>query len=168
MKNTIAFAGSNSSKSINHQIVSFVASLTEQTNVLKLTDFEAPIYSSDIEEESGIPKGIVALNEQISSADRLIISVSEHNGNLSAFFKNTIDWLSRNDRDFLKGKEVILLSCSPGPGGASSALAIAEKTLPYFGATIKSKLSIGNFYQIFENGKINDANTIEEIKKCLA
>ena len=151
MKNTIAFAGSNSSKSINHQVVTYVASLVENATTIKLTDYEAPIYSSDIEEESGIPEGIIALNEKLASAERLIISVAEHNGNISAFFKNTIDWLSRNNREFLKGKEIILFSSSPGPGGASSALATTEKTLPYFGATIKSTLNIGNFYQVFEN-----------------
>ena len=167
MKNTIAFAGSNSSKSINHQVVSYVATLNENTEVIKLTDYETPIYSSDIEEESGIPEGIVSLNNKLATADRLIISVAEHNGNLTAFFKNIIDWLSRNDRDFLKDKEVILLSSSPGPGGASSALAATEKLLPYFGASIKTSISIGNFYQVFENGKINDPTINEQIKNSL-
>lgn len=167
MKNTIAFAGSNSSKSINHQIVTFVASFTENTEVIKLSDYNAPIYSSDIEEQSGIPQGIVDLNNKLAKAERLIISVAEHNGNLTAFFKNTIDWLSRNDREFLKEKEIVLLSSSPGPGGAASALATAEKTLPYFGATIKSTLSIGNFYQVFEDGKINDETILSQIKASL-
>ena len=167
MKSTIAFAGSNSSKSINHQIITYVASLTANTTTIKLTDYEAPIYSTDLEEASGIPSGIVALNKKIATADRLIISVAEHNGNLTAFFKNIIDWLSRNDRDFLKGKEIILFSSSPGPGGAASALATAEKTLPYFGATIKNTLSIGNFYQVFEDGKINDTSILEQIKAAL-
>ncbi len=167
MKNTIAFAGSNSSKSINHQVVTFVASLTENTEVIKLNSFKAPIYSSDIEEQSGIPQGIEDLNNKLAKADRLIISVAEHNGNLTAFFKNTLDWLSRNDREFLKDKEIVLLSSSPGPGGAASALATAEKTLPYFGATIKSTLSIGNFYQVFEDGKINDETIVSQIKASL-
>lgn len=167
MKNTIAFAGSNSSKSINHQIVSYLATLNEKTEVIKLADYETPIYSSDIEEESGIPEGIVSLNNKLATADQLIISVAEHNGNLTAFFKNIVDWLSRNNREFLKDKEIVLLSSSPGPAGASSALAIAEKTLPYFGASIKTSISIPNFYQIFEDGKIKDESIVQQIQNNL-
>lgn len=167
MKKTIAFSGSNSSKSINHQVVNYVATLNENTEVIKLTDYEAPIYSSDIEEQNGIPEGVVLLNNKLATADQFIISVAEHNGNLTAFFKNMVDWLSRNDREFLKGKEIILLSSSPGPGGASSALATAEKTLPYFGASIKASISVPNFYKVFENGKISDETILTQIKNSL-
>jgi len=112
MKKTIAFAGSNSSISINHQIVSYVATLSENTEVIRLTNYETPIYSYDIEKENGVPVGIIDLNNKLATADRLIISVAEHNGNLTAFFKNIIDWLSRNDKNFLNNKDIILLSCS--------------------------------------------------------
>ncbi len=161
---TIAFAGSNSSKSINHQLVEYVSTLGKDIEVIKLTDYVSPIYSIDIEENEGIPSNIQSLNEKLQTADRLIISVAEHNGNLTAFFKNMIDWLSRNNREFLKDKEVIVLSSSPGQGGAASALQSAEKTLPYFGAKVTQTLSIGNFYKVFSDGKIIDAEIEKNIK----
>lgn len=167
MKKTIAFAGSNSSISINHQIISYVATLSENIEVIKLTAYEAPIYSYDLEEQNGIPTSIINLNKKLATFDRLIISVAEHNGNLTAFFKNTVDWLSRNNKDFLKGKEIVLLSCSPGKAGASSALAIAEKMLPRFGATITAAISIANFEEVFKDEKLTNKAVVKQIKDSL-
>ena len=167
MKKTIAFAGSNSSKSINHQVVSYIATLAENIEVIRLTNYETPFYSADLEEESGIPVSIIDLNNKLVTADRLIISVAEHNGNLTAFFKNIIDWLSRNDRDFLKGKEVILLSTSPGKAGASSSLNIITNMLPRFGAEIKASISIPSFYEVFEEGKLSDEELMNKLKTSL-
>jgi chromate reductase, NAD(P)H dehydrogenase (quinone) len=167
MKKTIAFAGSNSSISINHQIVSYVATLSENTEVIRLTNYETPIYSYDIEKENGVPVGIIDLNNKLATADRLIISVAEHNGNLTAFFKNIIDWLSRNDKNFLNNKDIILLSCSPGAKGAASSLAIATNMLPRFGAIITASISIANFEEVFKAGRLIDEKLIAKIKDSL-
>lgn len=164
MRKTLAFAASNSSNSINHQLINYFATLTDELNVIKLTDYEAPMYNMDTELESGIPINIKTLSDEIAQAGQLIISVAEHNGNVSAFFKNTIDWLSRNNNQFLKDKEVILFSTSPGKRGASSALKITETMLPFFGATIKSTTSIGSFYDVFKEGKIVDEKVNNELK----
>jgi NAD(P)H-dependent FMN reductase len=91
---TIAFAGSNSSTSINHQLVSYAVKLVEDSEVIKLTDYNAPMYSQDLEKSEGIPQVIKDLNDKLSEANKLVISVCEHNGNISAFFKNILEWLS--------------------------------------------------------------------------
>ncbi len=113
----IAFAGSNSQHSINHQLVSFASSLMENSETIRLNDYTLPMYSIDVEQNEGIPNEVKRLAKDLAIADAYIISVSEHNGNVSAFFKNCLDWLSRHDRDFLKGKKIILLSTSPGGKG---------------------------------------------------
>ncbi len=161
----IAFAGSNSSKSINQQLATYAASLTPNTEVIQLTDYNTPIYSEDAESETGIPESIQRLNNKLSAADGFIIAVNEHNGNISAFFKNILDWLSRNQRDFLKDKKVVLLSTSPGGRGGASAIGIAQKTLPYFGATVVGTISIGNFYDVFKNGELIDSHLAESLKQ---
>lgn len=161
----IAFAGSNSSTSINQHLVNYVAQITDNVEVIKLTDYSVPMYSEDYEKEHGIPTSIQSLDKKLSQADKFIISVNEHNGNLSAFFKNILDWLSRNNRAFLTNKKVILLSTSPGAGGAKSALAIAEKTLPYFGASIVNTLSIGSFYDVFKEGQLIDEELNKELQQ---
>lgn len=151
---TIAFAGSNSSTSINQQVINHAIKHLNNVEVIKLTDYEIPMYSEDLEKSEGIPQAIAQLNTVLSKANALLISVNEHNGNISAYFKNILDWLSRNKRDFLKEKNVVLLSTSPGEQGAKNALQIIKNTLPYFGANIIGDLSIGNFYTVFGNEEI--------------
>ena len=167
MKDIIAFAGSNSSASINHQLLAYAKKQIDNgetnVNLIRLTDFDIPMFSIDIEQNDGIPGGVKQLDAKIQSAGAVIISVAEHNGNISAFFKNIIDWLSRHNRHFLDGKKILLLSTSPGKGGATSALEITNKTLPYFKGEVMGKISIGSFYDVLKEGKIAD----EKIKKDL-
>lgn len=164
---TIAFAGSNSSKSINHQLVSYAASLLDNSELIKLNDFEIPMYNIDIEEEKGIPYNVKALHAILSKATFLVISVAEHNGNITAFFKNILDWLSRYDRNFLENKKIVLLSTSPGKGGANNALQITKKTLPYFKGEVIETLSIGDFYSIFNKGIITNKQIDNQLKSKL-
>ena len=89
----IAFAGSNSSKSINHQLVSYAVKLVENSEVINLNDYAVPIYSQDLENSEGIPQSIKYLCAKLSETNKLVISVCEHNGNISAFFKNILDEL---------------------------------------------------------------------------
>lgn len=164
---TIGFAGSNNSTSINHQLVSYAVKSVENSEVIKLTDYSVPMYSQDLEKAEGIPQSIKNLDAKLSEANKLVISVSEHNGNISAFFKNILDWLSRYNRDFLINKQVVILSASPGGGGAGIASTITEKTLPYFGAEVVSKLSVKGFYDIFKDGEIIDPELNNQLTKAM-
>ena len=154
MKKTIAFSGSNSSKSINQQLIKSVATLKQDIDVIDLRDYDIPIYSSDIEEASGIPENIVKLKVTLDQYERIIISTPEHNGLMPAFLKNILDWLSRHNMKYFDGKELILLSTSPGKGGGASALLALEKMLKYTGATITNKLIIGEFHKYIVNKSI--------------
>jgi NAD(P)H-dependent FMN reductase len=165
MKKILAFAGSNSSTSINHQLVTFAASQIKdhQVKVIKLTDFELPMFSEDIEKEKGYSSNLELLNKEFETVDGIIISVNEHNGMVSGFYKNTNDWLSRINRDFLKNKKVLVMSSSPGARGASSALAYTTSTLPRFGAEITDSFSFPSFYENFssEEKKITKASLLD-------
>eukprot|EP01029_Cantina_marsupialis_P028307 TRINITY_DN7759_c0_g1_i1.p3 TRINITY_DN7759_c0_g1~~TRINITY_DN7759_c0_g1_i1.p3 ORF type:complete len:117 (+),score=12.29 TRINITY_DN7759_c0_g1_i1:37-387(+) len=93
MKKIIAFAGSNSSNSINQQLVNYIATLTDQVELIKLTDYDAPIYNIDLETQDGIPDSINRLAEKLAKADQLIISVAEHNiKNRNDEENNSICW----------------------------------------------------------------------------
>ena len=43
-----------------------------------------------------------------------------------------------------------MLSTSPGPGGASSVLALAKTSAPFGGGDVKADLSLARFYDIFD------------------
>lgn len=162
MKNILAFAGSNSSTSINHILVNYIAKqMTEhQVKVINLKEYPMPIYSEDLEKEEGFGSWVRVLNNDIAAADALLISVNEHNASWSAFFKNTIDWLSRLDRNFLAGKKVLLMSTSPGRGGGAKALQYGKEVLPKFGAEIVESFSLPSFHHTFsvDKGTITDEN----------
>lgn len=160
-KKILCFAGSNSSKSINHKLVSFAASqiAAHEVKLIKLADFPLEMYSEDLEREKGFSVALQLLNNEIKAADALIVSVNEHNSNPSAFFKNIIDWLSRLDRSFLENKKILLMSTSNGKRGGMSSLEIIKNTLPRFKAEIIESFSFPSFSENFsteENKIINE------------
>lgn len=151
MKKVIAFAGSNSSRSINHVLINFAAShiSNSDTRVIKLTDYELPMFSEDLERSEGYSLPLKNLYNEIREADGLILSVNEYNGTVSAYFKNVIDWLSRIDRQFLAGKKILLMSTSSGKRGAASALEYTKGVLPRFGGEIVESFSFPSFAENF-------------------
>lgn len=150
----LAFAASNSSKSINRQLVRYAASLVDGAEIddLDIHDFEMPIYRSDREEESGIPQLAHDFLARIGEADAIMISFAEHNGNYTAAFKNLFDWCSRLGRDVWQSKPMILLSTSPGGRGGKSVLEIASAAAPRFGGEVIGTLSVPSFGESFDAG----------------
>ncbi len=159
MASILAFAGSNSSTSINFKLVKHTASFVVKHEVLvsNMATFSLPMYSEDEERNNGFPEPLVGFKEGIQKASGLIISVNEHNSNPSAYFKNLIDWLSRLDKNVFEGKKVLLMSTSPGKRGAIGAHEVAGKMLTRFGAEIVATFSLPSFQMNFdeENGIIN-------------
>ena len=156
MKNILAFAGSNSSTSINHQFLTHIAKRIKghEMKIIQLTDFEIPMFSEDLEKERGFPVDVQVIKNLIAEHDALIISVNEHNRNVSAFFKNLIDWLSRIDRNFLADKKILLISTSNGTQGAAAALDYTKEILPRFGGQVIESFSFPSFKDNFEDDKV--------------
>jgi chromate reductase len=151
MAKLLAFAGSNSSKSINHQLVAYLVSQINAVPVelIKLSDLQLVVYSEDEQIENGFPPSIALLYKHIKEVDGLLISVNEHNGNPSAFLKNMMDWLSRLDVKFLADKKIFLLSASPGQRGGSGSMEVMKVMLTRFGGTIIDTYSFPSFYENF-------------------
>src|SRR5690606_30760451 len=99
----LVFVGSNSSKSINEQLTKAVLKELNVTHTfVDLKTLDIPLFSEDLEREIKSPKGIVVLKDQINTFEHIFITTNEHNQNLSAFFKNILDWLSRTELKFLE------------------------------------------------------------------
>ncbi|WP_023602794.1 NADPH-dependent FMN reductase [Aliivibrio logei] len=167
----LALAASNSSTSINKQLAVYAAGLVPnaEVEVLDLNDFEMPIFSEDKEKELGQPELAQRFFQKLGGADVIVISYAEHNGSYSAAFKNVFDWTSRIDMKVYQGKPVIMLATSPGPGGASSVLAAATGSAPYFAAEVKGSLSIPSFYDNFdmEKGELKNEALAEKLKAII-
>lgn len=160
MATILAFAGSNSSTSINYKLVKYTAGLAtdHKVQLLNLANYPFPMYSEDIEKEKGFSNSLVELKNDIQNADGLIISLNEHNGSPSAYFKNLIDWLSRLERKFLADKKMLLMSSSPGGRGGIGSLETVEELLPRFGAEIVATFSLPSFTANFDekSGIVNE------------
>jgi NAD(P)H-dependent FMN reductase len=173
----LAFAASNSSKSINKQLVAHAADILKseviddvEIEFLDLNDYEMPIYSSDREEASGIPDLAHQFAAKIGDTGAILISYAEHNGNYSAAYKNIFDWASRIGGKVYQGKAMVILATSPGQGGAGTVLGLAKTSAPFFGADVKASLSIPSFYDVFdmEKGVIHDAGLQKQLRDTLA
>ncbi|WP_281336084.1 NADPH-dependent FMN reductase [Flavobacterium eburneipallidum] len=165
----IAFAGSNSQNSINKKLTTYAASLFEnaEVEVLDLNDFEMPLFSVDAEKEIGQHPVAQAFLDKIATADILVVSLAEHNGNYATSLKNTIDWCSRINGKLFQDKPMLLMATSPGARGGASVLEIAKNNFPRFAADIKAVFSLPSFNTNFdvEKGFISNAELDNQLKK---
>ncbi|WP_417886115.1 NADPH-dependent FMN reductase [Zunongwangia sp.] len=170
MKRILGFAGSNSSKSINAQLVANLLNRLSsdfETQQIDIRDFELPFYGEDLENEKGIPQKAQEFAAEIEKNDALVIAINEHNGSLSAVFKNLIDWVSRHNRGFLNNKKIFLVAASPGGSGAASAMAYAKTAFKIFGGDVVETLSFPVFYDNFKEGEITNPEIESEITSKL-
>jgi chromate reductase len=156
----LAFAASNSRKSINKQLVTYSSSMVEDAvvEVLDLNDYELPLFSEDREAKIGQPELAKAFLAKIATSDAVMISFAEHNGHYSAAYKNLFDWSSRITKKVFQDKPMVLLSTSPGARGGSSVLATAISSAPSFAGHVKASLAIPSFYENFdvEHGRLRN------------
>ena len=158
-KKIIAFGASSSKQSINKQLATFAANQFQNASVeiLDLNDYEMPVFSVDKEKENGIHPLAQEFYDKLGSADLIIISVAEPNGNYSTAFKNILDWTSRINAKTFQEKPMLLLATSPGARGGSSVLEIANKRFPFQGGIVKGSFSLPSFFENFDvvNGIIH-------------
>ena len=170
MSYILATAGSNSSTSINFQLVKYTASLLgdREVELLELAKTQFPMYGEDLEKAHGIPEEITRLKTRIQKATGLILSVNEHNGNPSAFFKNILDWLSRDERRFFADRPVFLMSASGGKRGAASSRGVVEQMIPRFGGSVAATFSLPGYYENFDpQSGITEAGLAKAHKEAL-
>jgi len=160
----VAFAGSNSSTSINKELVKYALSYFEgqEINLLDLNDFEMTIFSVD-REKKGIPNQAHQFRKAFKDADAIICSMAEHNRAYTAAFKNIFDWCSRVDMDIFAGKPMLLMSTSPGGFGGGNVMNLASSFFPKCGANVVATFSLPSFYKNFVDGKIVDVTLNDDL-----
>lgn len=156
MHRILAFAASNSRHSINRRLVNlsverFREKFMPQIEVeyLDLNDVEMPMYSIDRESASGIPDSAELFFHKIGSADGVIVSFAEHNGTVTAAWKNIFDWMSRIDAKVWQQKKLLLLSATPGKRAGAGVLEYVGKA-SFFGGEVVATLGIGNWSTAFD------------------
>lgn len=151
----LAFSGSNSRTSINQELIKYSTQfLNVPVEIIDLRDYELPMFSIEEEQQNGHSNELMSLYNTVIGYDAYIIAIPEHNGNYPAFFKNVLDWLTRVERSFFRGKPILLLNAAPGPNGGNSVLSIAEKSFPFFNGNIIGTFKLPEFGLFFKKGRI--------------
>ena len=168
----IAFGASSSNDSINKKLATYAASLFKnaEVEILDLNDFQIPLFSVDVEKETGKHAVAQAFLDKINSADFLAVSMAEHNGNYAAVFKNIFDWCTRIRKDIFQDKPMLLMSTSTGANGATSVLGIAKNAFPFYGGNVKATFSLPSFEANFdiEKEEINNDKMRNELQTIIA
>lgn len=167
----LAFSGSNSSASINQELIKYIVSFLDvPCDILSLRDYNIPMYSRDEEDLRQFSFDLKSLDETFKNYDGYIISIPEHNGNFPAFFKNILDWFTRIERGFFRGKPILLLNATPGPNGGNSVLKIAENSFPFFAGNVVGKFRFPEFGTFINEGKleVNNPEIMSGLKEALS
>src|SRR5437660_12722964 len=100
-----------------------------------------PIYNLDEHEKNGFDENALKLQGLLTQHDGLLIASPEYNGSLPAALKNAIDWASRpNDRydrgKVFRGKVAAIMTASPGSLGGVRSLAHLRGVLTSVGVHV--------------------------------
>ena len=170
-KRILAFAASNSSRSINRKLVGYACSLLDEVEVeiLDINDYEMPLFSVDREDELGQPEQAHAFLRKIADADAILVAFAEHNGAYTAGYKNLFDWVSRIKPKVYEGKPMLLLATSPGGRGGKSVLELALAQMPRFGGEVRGSFSLPSFGDNFdvEAGCVRDPALAAELEAAV-
>ena len=167
----IAFGASPSKNSINKKLATYAAHLFENAavEVLDLNDYEMPIYTVDIEKQIGEHKLAQSFLAKIASADLLVVSLAENNGNYTVAFKNVFDWCTRIKKEVFQDKPMLLMATSTGVNGATIVLGIAKNAFPFYGGNIKASFSLPSFDDNFniEKQEISNIESRKELQNLI-
>lgn len=135
MNKIIAFAGSTRIESYNKKMLKAAIfgarEAGAEVTVIDLRDYPLPLYDGDLEARAGIPDNGKKLKELFNSHHALLLALPEYNSSMSGVFKNTIDWISREEKgetplQCFIGKVAALMSASPGRLGGLRGLVHAR------------------------------------------
>lgn len=170
MKKVMTLGGSSSKASINKRLAEYAGKLINdvELNHIDLNDYNLPLFSVDIENESGFPDDLKKLNDEVEATDGFIISLAEHNGAYSAAFKNAFDWLSRMESKVWRNKPMLLLSTSPGGRGGQSVMELALNRFPRNGGNIIGHSTFPSFNNNFIDGEIVDQELKLKIERLVS
>ena len=172
----LAFAGSTRTDSYNKKLVKISSTgATEagaDVTVIDLRDFPMPIYDGDLEQKDGLPSNARKLKDLMLTHQGFLISSPEYNSSISAVFKNTIDWASRQSEGEIplvcfKNKVAGIMSASPGMLGGLRGLVHVRSILGNIGVIVlPDQIAIAKAQEAFnEDGTLKDKKQEDQVKK---
>ncbi|MDR3469978.1 MAG: NAD(P)H-dependent oxidoreductase [Xanthobacteraceae bacterium] len=110
---------------------------------ISLADYALPLYESDLEAQSGVPRAALDLRRQIGAHHGVLMVTPEYNASVPPLLKNAIDWVSRvRERgepplQVFEDRPFAIASASDGPfGGLRALMALRQILTLGCGATV--------------------------------
>lgn len=157
----LAVCGSSRRDSLNQKLldvaVAGARTAGAEVTLVRIADYDLPLYDGDLEAEHGLPDGARALQSLMAKHDALLIATPEHNGGYTAMLKNALDWISRPREDGSSGvalftsKVAALVSASPGQLGGLRSQAGMRVVLDKLGMlVIPEAFALSHAHQAFD------------------
>jgi len=118
-----------------------------RTDIIRPAEVGLPLYDPDLEAAAGWRARVEALHARFAGSDGVIVLTPEHNGGVSAYLKNTVDWLSRLPRldeayagtGAFRDKPILLAGATTGWSGTLLALREARGLFAYVGGWVAAE-----------------------------
>lgn len=114
--------------------------------LINLVDLKLPLYSTNEEEENGIPKAASTLAKQILAFKAFIIVAPEYNGVMPPVLNNATAWITRATDDWREAfnEKIVGLATHSGSGGARGLQAV-RMHFQHLGANILAREMLTNY-----------------------
>ena len=169
-KRILAFAGTNSKKSINKELIKYTTTLIESKVIaIDLNDYDCPIHTQDQQTED-LPKKIQKLAKFFKEANAFIISLETVNFSFAVVYQNIMNWLleanKENPKELFDGRPVLLMGASEDGLGGKLVLEQAQNVYPDFGADVVGTFSLPMFGENFKEGRVVDEALDEKLREA--
>lgn len=163
----LVFAGSLRTDSWNHKLAVAASKGAEAAGavvtVIRLREFQLPLYDQEIEDHQGLPENCLKLKELFKAHHGLLIGCPEYNSSISGVLKNTIDWVSRpsdgeTPLECFERKIVGLTAASPGGLGGIRGLPVERMLLGHIKAIVlPDQYALASCHEAFDgDGNLKD------------
>jgi len=169
MKTLLAFNGSTRADSFHGRIIRALPSLApDDVRIAEFDLADVPFYNQDL--EGDLPPAVAAMRAAVTEADGIVFAAPEYNYSYSALTKNTVDWLTRPmGAGALRGKKVMVVSVTPGPGAGRKVTATISEILPFLGNEVISVVNASTIHEkIAADGTIVDEELAANLRAGLA
>lgn len=163
----LVFSGSLRTDSWNHKLAVAASKGAEAAGaivtVIRLREFQLPLYDQEIEDADGLPENCLKLKELFKAHHGMIIGCPEYNSSITGVLKNTVDWVSRprdgeQPLECFDRKVIGLVAASPGGLGGIRGLPVERMLLGHIKAIVlPDQFSLAKAHEAFDdNGNLKD------------
>ena len=134
MPDVLTLVGSLRAHSYNRALAAAARAAAPPAMRLHLAGLDGiPVFSEDLE-ATGLPQPVRTLADAILAAGAVLIVTPEYNFSIPGGLKPALDWLSRDQREPLRGRPAATAGATVGTGGTRQAQAEVRHVLHGLGA----------------------------------